>query len=58
MCSDISDDGVTFEAVADLDLTEIVELEFLPKDQPVFRRRARLLYRFGCRYGAHFSTSK
>jgi len=51
---DISEDGVGFLTDADLDLTNIVELIFESKVQPAFRTYARLIYRFGPRYGAYF----
>ena len=54
ICSNISEDGATFETTADLNLSEVVDLEFLQKGDPVLRRKARLLYRFGQKYGAYF----
>jgi hypothetical protein len=48
--------GVGFLTGADLNLTDIVELIFGSKDQPAFRKYARLIYCFGPRYGAYFSN--
>ena len=57
MCMDVSERGVAFETEADLDVGATVELEFSQHDQPPFVQQARLAYRSGLRYGAHFTIS-
>jgi len=54
---DLSESGVAFETEADLDVGATVELEFSQHDQPPFVQQARLAYRAGLRYGAHFTIS-
>ena len=53
-CTDLSETGVAFETAAQLNVGEIVVLEFLLKGEPNYRCHARLTYRMGRRYGGYF----
>jgi PilZ domain len=52
---DISESGVAFETEANLNSGNLVELVFDANEESEYRRYARLLYRFGLRYGAYFT---
>ena len=52
---DISESGVAFETEADLNSGNLVELVFDVSEETEYHRYARLLYRFGPRYGAYFT---
>ena len=52
---DISKSGVAFETEADLNSGNLVELVFDVNEETEYHRYARLLYRFGPRYGAYFT---
>jgi hypothetical protein len=52
---DVSDSGVAFETEADLNPGNLIELVFDVNGETEYRRYARLLYRFGLRYGAYFT---
>jgi hypothetical protein len=56
ICIDISYTGVAFMTEADLNLTDVFELVFELNGRPALRRYARLLYRYGPRYGAYFTN--
>ena len=52
---DISKSGVAFETEANLSSGNLVELVFDVNEESKYSRYARLLYRFGSRYGAYFT---
>jgi hypothetical protein len=54
ICTDLSEGGVAFDAAAELNVGDIVILEFRQKGELAYRCHARLTYRMGKRYGAHF----
>jgi len=56
MCCDLSETGLSFDSDAQLNVGEIVIIEFPQKGEPAYRCHARLLYRLGRRYGAYFLT--
>jgi hypothetical protein len=51
----VSDSGVAFETEADLSSGSLVHVVFGVDQETEYRRYARLLYRFGPRYGAYFT---
>ena len=53
-CTDLSESGVAFETEAQLNVGEIVVLEFRQKADAAYRCHARLSYRMGRKYGAYF----
>lgn len=53
-CSDLSEGGAAFDCEADLNVGDIVILEFRQKGETAYRCHARLAYRMGRRYGAYF----
>ncbi len=53
-CTDLSEGGVAFETAAELNVGDIVLLEFRQKSEAVYRCHARLTYRMGRKYGAYF----
>jgi hypothetical protein len=54
VCTDLSEGGVAFETPSQLNVGEIVVLEFRLKGEPAYRCHARLTYRMGPRYGGYF----
>jgi hypothetical protein len=58
VCTDLSEGGVAFDCASELDVGEIVILEFQQKGEAAYRCHARLSYRLGRRYGAYFLTSE
>jgi hypothetical protein len=54
VCTDLSEGGVSLETEAQLNVGEIVILEFRLKGDPAYRCHARLTYRMGRRYGGYF----
>ena len=54
VCTDLSEGGVSFETGGQLNVGEIVVLEFRLKGEPAYRCHARLTYRMGPRYGGYF----
>lgn len=52
---DVSESGAAFETEANLKLASLVELVFDVNEETEYRCYARLLYRFGPRYGAYFT---
>ena len=54
VCTDLSEGGVSFETPAELNVGDIVILEFQLKGEAAYRCHARLTYRMGRRYGAYF----
>lgn len=54
ICTDLSEGGVSFDCDAQLNVGEIVILEFQQKSEATYRCHARLTYRLGRRYGAYF----
>jgi len=54
VCTDLSEGGVAFDTAAELNVGDIVILEFRQKSELAYRCHARLTYRMGKRYGAHF----
>ena len=53
-CTDLSEGGVSFECEAELNIGDIVILEFHQKGEAAYRCHGRLAYRMGRRYGAYF----
>jgi hypothetical protein len=56
VCIDLSEGGLAFESGADLDVGDIVELQFPQNDEPSSVQQARLVYRSGLRYGVQFTN--
>jgi hypothetical protein len=54
ICTDLSEGGVAFECDAELNVGDIVILEFRQKGEAAYRCHARLTYRMSRRYGAYF----
>jgi len=54
VCTDLSEGGVSFDTTAELNVGDIVILEFQLKGEAAYRCHARLTYRMGRRYGAYF----
>ena len=54
VCTDLSEGGVSFDTSAQLNVGEIVVLEFHLKGEAPYRCHARLTYRMGRRYGGYF----
>jgi len=54
VCTDLSEGGVAFDTGAELNIGDIVILEFHQKGEMAYRCHARLTYRMGRRYGANF----
>ena len=57
-CTDLSEGGVSFDSDGELNVGEIVLLEFRQKGETAYRCHARLAYRLGRRYGANFLTGE
>lgn len=57
-CTDLSEGGVSFDCAGELNVGEIVILEFRQKGEASYRCHARLAYRMGRRYGAYFLTGE
>jgi hypothetical protein len=57
-CTGLSEGGVSFDCDADLNLGDIVILEFRQKGETAYRCHARLAYRIEDRYGAYFLTGQ
>jgi hypothetical protein len=56
ICTDLSEGGVAFDCASELNVGEIVILEFQQKGEAAYRCHVRLSYRVGRRYGAYFLT--
>ena len=54
VCTDLSEGGVAFDTAAELNVGDLVILEFHLKGEAPYRCHARLTYRMGRRYGAYF----
>ncbi len=54
VCTDLSEGGVAFDCEAQLNVGDVVILEFQQKGEPSYRCHARLTYRMASRYGAYF----
>jgi len=54
ICTDLSESGVAFGTEAQLNVGDIVLLEFHQKGEAAYRCHARLAYRMGRKYGAYF----
>jgi hypothetical protein len=54
VCTDLSEGGVAFDTEAQLNVGDIVLLEFHQKGEAAYRCHARLSYRMGRKYGAYF----
>ena len=54
ICTDLSEGGVAFDCEAELNVGDIVILEFHQKSEMAYRCHGRLTYRMGRRYGAYF----
>lgn len=54
ICTDLSEGGVSFDCDAELNVGDIVILEFHQKGEKAYRCHGRLAYRLGKRYGAYF----
>jgi hypothetical protein len=57
-CTDLSEGGVSFDSDGELNVGDIVTLEFRQKGETAYRCHARLAYRLGRRYGAYFLTGE
>ncbi len=57
-CTDLSEGGVSFDSDGELNVGDIVVLEFHQKGETAYRCHARLAYRLGRRYGAYFLTGE
>lgn len=57
-CTDLSEGGVSFDCDGELNVGDIVTLEFRQKGETAYRCHARLAYRLGRRYGAYFLTGE
>jgi hypothetical protein len=57
-CTDLSEGGVSFECHGELNVGEVIVLEFRQKAEASYRCHARLAYRLGRRYGAYFLTGE
>ncbi|HKD86018.1 MAG TPA: PilZ domain-containing protein [Terriglobales bacterium] len=55
-CTDLSEGGVSFDCKSELNVGDVVILEFHQKGEAAYRCHARLAYRLGVRYGAYFLT--
>ncbi len=58
ICTDLSEGGVAFNCDSELNVGDIVLLEFQQKGESAYRCHARLAYRLGKRYGAYFLTGE
>ena len=54
ICTDLSEGGISFDSEGELNVGDIVILEFHQKGEATYRCHARLAYRMGRRYGAYF----
>jgi hypothetical protein len=54
VCTDLSEGGVALETGAELNVGDIVVLEFRMRGEAAYRCQARLISRIGRRYGASF----
>jgi hypothetical protein len=54
ICTDLSEGGMAFETPAQLNVGEVVILEFRLRGEAPYRCHARLTYRMGARYGGYF----
>jgi hypothetical protein len=54
ICTDLGEGGVAFDSDAELNVGDIVILEFQQKGETAYRCHARLTYRLKRRYGAYF----
>ena len=54
VCTDLSEGGVALETAAELNVGDIVVLEFRMRGEAAYRCHARLVSRIGRRYGASF----
>ena len=57
-CTDLSEGGVSFECSGELNVGDMIVLEFKQKSEPSYRCHARLAYRLGRKYGAYFLTGE
>ena len=57
-CTDLSEGGLSFDCDAELNVGEIVVVEFRQHGEPTYQCDARLMYRLGRRYGAYFLSSE
>ncbi len=58
ICTDLSEGGVALDSAAELNVGDIVILEFRLKGETAYRCHARLSYRIGRRYGAYFLANE
>ncbi len=54
ICTDLSEGGVAFDCSAELNVGDVIILEFRRHGETAFRCHARLSYRIARRYGANF----
>ena len=54
VCTDLSEGGVALETAAELNVGDVVVLEFRMRGEAAYRCHARLISRIGRRYGASF----
>jgi len=54
ICTDLGEGGIALETLAELNVGEIVVIEFQLKGEAPYRCHARLTYRFRTRYGGYF----
>ncbi len=57
-CTDLSEGGVSFDSDGELNVGDLVVLEFRQRGETAYRCHARLAYRLGRRYGAYFLTGE
>lgn len=58
ICTDLSEGGVSFDCEGELNVGEIVVLEFQQKGEAAYRCHVRLSYRLARRYGGYFLTGE
>jgi len=58
VCTDLSEGGVAFDCASELNVGDVVILEFHQKGEASYRCHARLSYRMGGRYGAYFLAAE
>ena len=57
ICTDLSEGGAAFDTSAELNVGDVVILEFKSKGETAYRCLGRLTYRMARRYGASFQLA-
>ncbi|HUI84791.1 MAG TPA: PilZ domain-containing protein [Candidatus Binatia bacterium] len=57
-CTDLCEGGVAFDSEAELNVGDVVVLEFVQRGESAYRCHARLTYRMGRHYGGYFLASE